>query len=360
MQNSNPENIAVANSDAAVTLDTILGWLRHRADGLYGGEAVTQLEHALQCASLAQTAGATPALVIAALLHDLGHLADSGNDEKIPHGKLAARLLSGLFGRDVTEPIRLHIDAKRYLCATDSSYWSTLSDASKRSLEWQGGLFSRQDAENFIEQPYSNDAIRLRLWDDAAKVPGAPTPALEAFIPVMQTVMHSTSFPHAETMNRRALPNIDLREAILADADTLAALLAQMDDDEPQHAPDFDGKYMREILSDMAAYPDFRAYLVFDRGEPVGSFSLMIFSSPSHRGTRQAMLDAVVVARSRRGAGIGEAMIRRALQIAAGAGCYKMTLSSNLKRVDAHRFYESIGFRQHGISFSMPLATLTA
>ena len=105
MQNSNPENIAVANSDAAVTLDTILGWLRHRADGLYGGEAVTQLEHALQCASLAQTAGATPALVIAALLHDLGHLADSGNDEKIPHGKLAARLLSGLFGRDVTEVV---------------------------------------------------------------------------------------------------------------------------------------------------------------------------------------------------------------------------------------------------------------
>lgn len=156
-------------------------------------------------------------------------------------------------------------------------------------------------------------------------------------------------------MNRHALPNIELREAILADADTLAALLSEMDGDGPRHAPDFDGKHMREILADMAAYPDFRAYLAFDQDEPVGSFSLMIFSSPSHQGMRQATLDAVVVTRSRRGAGIGEAMIRRALQIAAAAGCYKMALSSDLKRADAHHFYESIGFRQHGISFCMPL-----
>jgi GNAT superfamily N-acetyltransferase len=165
-------------------------------------------------------------------------------------------------------------------------------------------------------------------------------------------------------MKQLALPDISLREALPADADTLAALLSEMDDDEPQQEADsdganFDGKYMREILADMAAYPDFRAYLAFDRGEPVGSFSLMIFSSPSHQGARQAMLDAVVVTRARRGAGIGEAMVNRALQLAADAGCCKMALSSNLKRADAHRFYETIGFRQHGISFCMPLRVVT-
>jgi phosphonate degradation associated HDIG domain protein len=197
MKNINPENMAA--DDTVIELDTVLDWLRHRANGLYGGEAVTQLEHALQCAALAQAAGAAPALVTAALLHDIGHLADSGGDEKSPHGKLAARLLGGLFGRNVTEPIRLHVDAKRYLCATDPSYWASLSDASKRSMEWQGGLFSRDAAETFIELPYANDAIRLRRWDDAAKVLGAPAPALETFVPVMQAVMHSTSVATAKS-----------------------------------------------------------------------------------------------------------------------------------------------------------------
>ncbi len=214
MHNINPENIAAANSDMIATLDTVLGWLRHRANGFYGGEAVTQLEHALQCASLAQAAGAAPALVAAALLHDIGHLADNGGDEKCPHGTLAARLLGGLFGPDVTEPIRLHIDAKRYLCATDPSYWSGLSAASKRSLEWQGGLFLRDDAAAFIAQPYSGDALRLRRWDDAAKVLGAPTQALEAFIPVMRTVMHAGRLP--------AMPSANWRSRVIRHSTTVA------------------------------------------------------------------------------------------------------------------------------------------
>jgi GNAT superfamily N-acetyltransferase len=159
-------------------------------------------------------------------------------------------------------------------------------------------------------------------------------------------------------MNRHEIPDIDVRPAVFEDADKLAALLSEMDDDDPQHEPSIDGRAMRQILAEMAAYPDFRAYLALHDNVPVGSFSLMIFSSPSHQGARQAMLDGVVVTRTRRGAGIGEAMINHALRIATAAGCYKMTLSSNLKRVDAHRFYEQIGFRQHGISFSMPLKAI--
>lgn len=154
-------------------------------------------------------------------------------------------------------------------------------------------------------------------------------------------------------MSTLKTPGIVVREAGPDDADTLAALMAEMDDEADARV---DAGHMRKIMANMAAYPDFRAYLALsDTGTPVGTFTLMVFSSPSHGGARQAMLDAVVVTRSRRGQGVGGAMLQHALNIAAASGCYKMTLSSNLKRVDAHRFYEDLGFRQHGISFSIPL-----
>jgi phosphonate degradation associated HDIG domain protein len=181
-------NSHAETSTAGITLDTIGDWLRNRADGLYGGEVITQLQHALQCATLAQAEGASLALVTAALLHDIGHLADNGNDLSHPHGELAAYLLGGMFGLAVTEPIRLHIDAKRYLCVMDPLYWSGLSNASKRSLEWQGGPYTPSEAAEFISLAYADDAVRLRRWDDAAKVPGAATPSLDYFIEIARTV----------------------------------------------------------------------------------------------------------------------------------------------------------------------------
>lgn len=156
-------------------------------------------------------------------------------------------------------------------------------------------------------------------------------------------------------MNPLSHNEIEVRQAIGHDAAMLAQLVSEMDDGPPGSVEECSIEGTRTILAEMAAYPYFRAYLAFDQGIPVGTFSLMIFSSPSHGGAPQAMLDAVVVARSRRGSGIGKRMIRKALEIAALAGCYKMTLSSNLKRADAHRFYEQLGFSQHGISFSTPL-----
>ncbi|MES2536446.1 MAG: HD domain-containing protein [Pseudomonadota bacterium] len=169
-----------------VTLETVVQWLRHRADGMYGGEAVTQLQHALQCATLAQAEGASVALVTAALLHDAGHLAINSDDVSHPHAEMAAHLLGDLFHPHVTEPIRLHVDAKRYLCAVDPLYGAGLSRASRRSLEWQGGAFSPAEAEVFIASAFAGDAVRLRRWDDAAKVPGAVTADLDHFIKLMQ------------------------------------------------------------------------------------------------------------------------------------------------------------------------------
>lgn len=149
------------------------------------------------------------------------------------------------------------------------------------------------------------------------------------------------------------LPDITVREVRAVDAELLAALQSEMDDDAAEVA---DAARMREVLSEMTKYPEFRAYLACDRdGAPVGTFSLMVFCSPSHQGTWQALLDAVVVTRAQRGRGVGEAMLRHALRLAAAAGCYKLSLSSNLKRMDAHRFYEGLGFSRHGVSFSIPL-----
>ena len=180
--------MAAMTTGAGLTIEMIAGWLNTRAFNLYGGEAVTQLQHALQCAALAQADGASASLTVAALLHDIGHLADSEGDAVRPHGALAAALLGNLFAPAVTEPIRMHIDAKRYLCAVDVLYWATLSDASKQSLAWQGGPFTKAEAQAFRQQPYADDAIRLRRWDDAAKVAGYPTPALAAYVPLLEAV----------------------------------------------------------------------------------------------------------------------------------------------------------------------------
>lgn len=149
-----------------------------------------------------------------------------------------------------------------------------------------------------------------------------------------------------------ALPAIRVRVATAEDADVLARLLAEMDDESPQSdAVDV----VCGLLDEMARYPHFHCYLVFDGETPVATFSLLVFRSPSHGASRQAVLDAVVVTRSRRGQGFGEAMLKEAMRIATDAGCYKLALSSNLKRMDAHRFYETLGFAQHGISFGIAL-----
>jgi phosphonate degradation associated HDIG domain protein len=156
----------------------------------YSGDGVTQLEHALQTAALAESAGAAPELVTAALLHDLGHLLNLQGETPSAHGiddqhqYFSIPFLRGLFPAAVIEPIRLHVEAKRALCALEAGYYETLSEDSKRSLKLQGGTYPPDQAAAFRAKPYAEDAMRLRRWDDQAKLPGASTPPLAHFLEI--------------------------------------------------------------------------------------------------------------------------------------------------------------------------------
>lgn len=151
--------------------------------GEYLGEAVTQAQHMLQAAALAEGAGAAPELVAAALLHDVGHFRGtvsghqlmSGTDNR--HGDQGADWLAQWFGPGVTEPVRLHVAAKRYLCAVEPGYFGGLSAASVHTLRIQGGPMTRAQSAEFEASPWCQAALRLRRWDDAAKDPEAIVPA---------------------------------------------------------------------------------------------------------------------------------------------------------------------------------------
>ncbi len=163
-------------------VDEIVNLFATRGAAAYHGEEVSQEEHALQAADLAARQGAPDALVVAALLHDVGHLLD-GQDEDLAdrgldgrHEEAGCAWLSRHFGPEVTEPIRLHVAAKRYLCAVDPKYRAGLSPASLRSLELQGGPMTPAEVAAFEDGAFFRDAVRLRHWDDAAKVPGLAVP----------------------------------------------------------------------------------------------------------------------------------------------------------------------------------------
>lgn len=179
--------MGTADMNTALTLVRIRDLFAGHGAAWYGGESVTQTEHALQCAWLAEQAGEPPALVAAALLHDIGHLLEApgdGGDRDRRHQDVAARALAQLFDPEVTEPIRLHVLAKRYLCAVDAAYLATLSPASVHSLELQGGPYDAGQARAFELLPHAQAAVRLRRYDDLAKVPGAVTPGLAHYLDV--------------------------------------------------------------------------------------------------------------------------------------------------------------------------------
>jgi phosphonate degradation associated HDIG domain protein len=142
-----------------------------RAGAAYG-EGVSQLEHALQCAVLAEADGAAPGLIAACLLHDVGHLFEDEADAlEIDHRHEIAgtQALKGLFGEEVRAPIALHVAAKRWLCLKEPGYFETLSPASKRSLELQGGVFDAAEAGAFERHPHWREAVALRRYDDLGK-----------------------------------------------------------------------------------------------------------------------------------------------------------------------------------------------
>ena len=173
------------------SLDDLRVLMVVRGGEQYTGEPVTHREHALQCAWLADRAGAGDALVVAALLHDIGHLSSGltgtpsaeGIDDR--HEEAGAALLARWFGPEVTEPVRLHVLAKRVLAA-QPAYWRALSDDSRRSLQLQGGVLDEAGRAAFLTRPHAADALALRRWDDAAKKPDADRWTLDQAWAVVQ------------------------------------------------------------------------------------------------------------------------------------------------------------------------------
>jgi [1-hydroxy-2-(trimethylamino)ethyl]phosphonate dioxygenase len=169
-------------------------FLRRGADS-YLGEDVTMSEHMLQSAQLAEQSGASEELIAAALLHDIGHYTGEFPEDALEkginnyHDVAGATVLSGLFPALVIDCIRYHVAAKRYLCATDDSYFSCLSDASVHTLNLQGGPMSDQEVQDFEKNPYLDDITDVRRWDDQGKDASVKTPAFSYYAPLLQRVV---------------------------------------------------------------------------------------------------------------------------------------------------------------------------
>ena len=167
---------------------------RRGADS-YLGEQVTMSEHMLQGAQLAEAAGAADELVAAALLHDIGHYTSEfgsyspDDTEDKHHDEAGAAVLAPFFPAVVTECVRLHVAAKRYLCATDPGYFAKLSPASVHTLSLQGGPMSESETRAFAKNPHLDAIVQVRLWDDRGKVPGHATPPFGHYAPMLQRVV---------------------------------------------------------------------------------------------------------------------------------------------------------------------------
>jgi phosphonate degradation associated HDIG domain protein len=166
-----------------------------RHDDADAAEAVTQMEHALQCAALAEADAAPDHLVAAALLHDIGHVLMAADRQSgqasvgdLRHESVAARYIEKRFDPAVATAVGLHVLAKRYLCAVDPAYLSVLSPVSVRTLAVQGGALDAAAVAEFEARPGAMEAVALRRWDDCAKTPGVPTRRLDDYRPLLASL----------------------------------------------------------------------------------------------------------------------------------------------------------------------------
>jgi gamma-butyrobetaine dioxygenase len=170
-----------------ITSDEVVSIYARCGAAAYYGETVSMSEHGLQAAYFARAAEAPDALVIAALLHDVGHLIESVPDDiadwhtDARHELIGGRWLAQRFGPEVCEPVRLHVAAKRFLCATQPAYFMRLSAASVLTLKLQGGPMSQGEIAAFQAEPYHREAIAVRQWDDQGKVAGLSTPDMSHY-----------------------------------------------------------------------------------------------------------------------------------------------------------------------------------
>jgi phosphonate degradation associated HDIG domain protein len=174
--------------------DEIMTIVEARGTGAYFGESVSVVEHALQAAHFARTEGASDALVAAALLHDIGHLLEAVPSDIADwhadacHEQVGSAWLTRYFGSEVTDPVRLHVAAKRFLCATAPGYFAKLSAASVFTLTLQGGPMSTTEIAAFRRERCFREAVRVRLWDDRAKVAGLVTAPLAGYGPLIESL----------------------------------------------------------------------------------------------------------------------------------------------------------------------------
>jgi [1-hydroxy-2-(trimethylamino)ethyl]phosphonate dioxygenase len=182
------EAMSVTGKPRLSVADEIFAIFAKRGSEAYFGEHVTITDHMLQAAFFAQQQAAAPALVVAALLHDIGHLIDDNVPEDLAdwqhdarHEEVGARWLAGRFQPEIAEPVRLHVPAKRYLCANDQNYAALLSEASVVTLRLQGGPMSPAESLQFETQRYCQQAVQVRRWDDQGKVHGLKIPGLAEY-----------------------------------------------------------------------------------------------------------------------------------------------------------------------------------
>ena len=176
-----------------LVIEKILSVYRQRGQWKYGSEDVTQLEHALQCGTLAIQEESPDHLIAAALLHDIGHILEDaaemprdGQNYDDHHEAVGDGFLKQHFGAQVADPVRLHVAAKRYLCTKHPEYESTLSPTSRQSYYDQGGPMDEKELQLFESEPHFVESLKLRKWDDQAKDTDAAPPKLDDFVPYLE------------------------------------------------------------------------------------------------------------------------------------------------------------------------------
>jgi [1-hydroxy-2-(trimethylamino)ethyl]phosphonate dioxygenase len=194
--------------DSSTIVAFIADIFERRGAESYLGEPVTMSQHMLQGAVLAEREEASDELITAALLHDIGHYTSEfgpyspDDTEDNHHDEAGAKVLEHFFPPVITECVRLHVAVKRYLCATDETYYDKLSQASRHTLELQGGPMNETEVEAFRRNPYHAEAVRVRLWDEGGKDPQMATPPFRHYVPVLQRVVdrHMTGQNNAERL----------------------------------------------------------------------------------------------------------------------------------------------------------------